>query len=223
MIIAIDGPAASGKSTIAKLLAGEIDFQYMDTGAMYRALTWKALKNKIDLSDSDALLLLARTSKISFSDESKDGIPRKIFIDDLDVSRKIRARRIENSVSLVAKVPGVRRAMVEQQRRLARKKDYVVEGRDIGTVVFPEAEVKMFITASVRERARRRQKDLRKLGHEIGLRALEREIVARDKIDSSREASPLTRAQDAHTIDTTNKTIPQVFDRALKLCLRGKQ
>lgn len=220
MIIAIDGPAAAGKSTVAKSVAQKLQFRYMDTGAMYRAVTWKALHEKIDLSDPVALTALARQAKISFSRES--GIPKQIFIDDIDVSRKIRSPKVENTVSMVAKVPGVRQAMVEQQRKLAVTGNYVVEGRDIGTVVFPDAHLKVFISASLQERARRRSKDMQKMGHVIDRRALEREIVTRDKIDSTRDASPLSRAKDAYLIDTTNKSIDQVVSEILDLYSRNK-
>lgn len=223
MVIAIDGPAASGKSTVARILAKKLGYQYMDTGAMYRALTWKVLENKIDPSDVSALSSMARGSKIFFSGDRSEGVSRAIFIDDVDVSRKIRSRRVENTVSLVAKVPEVRQAMVKQQQALAQEGDFVVEGRDIGTVVFPDAQVKIFITASTRERARRRQKDLQKLGHDVDLRTLEREIITRDKIDSTREASPLSRAQDAHVIDTTDKTVRQVLGEVLAFCPREER
>lgn len=212
IVIAIDGPAGSGKSTIARRLAGKLGFDYFDTGAMYRALTWKALKKGIDPLDEDALSSLAEKSSIKL-DKSK------IFIDGVDATRAIRTLEVTNNVSAVSSLTGVRRVMVEEQRALVEKeKDgVVVEGRDIGTVVFPQANLKIYLTATPHERAVRRQKDFSKMGREISVASLERQIIRRDRLDSTRRDSPLTKAADAHDIDTTGKTVNQVLNEILKL------
>jgi len=211
MVIAIDGLAASGKSTVAKAVAKKMGYEYVDTGAMYRALTWKALEEKVDIFDEEALVRLAKLTRIYFSDGGR------IFVDGVDVSEEIRSPRVNNAVSIVSRVPDVRRTMVKQQRAAAKGKNVVVEGRDIGTVVFPEAEVKIFLTAVPRERARRRKVELEGKGHRMDVISVEREIISRDRIDSTRPAGPLLRAPDAHVIDTTDKDAGQVVEEVLKL------
>ncbi|MDI6715850.1 MAG: (d)CMP kinase [Actinomycetota bacterium] len=216
MIIAIDGPAASGKSTVAKEVAKRLGYKYIDTGAMYRAVTWKALKEKLDITNEDALVALARGSNIEISDLKNTHYT--VTIDGEDVTEAIRSPKVSAAVSTVSKVPGVRNALVKKQRSYA---DYypnmVVEGRDIGTVVFPDADIKIFITASPMERARRRYRELKEKGHKIDLSTVERDIITRDKIDSTRPVGPLTKAPDAHLIDTTNKTIGQVVQQIIDL------
>ncbi|MEW5706252.1 MAG: (d)CMP kinase [Actinomycetota bacterium] len=216
MIIAIDGPAASGKSTVAKEVAKRLGYKYIDTGAMYRAVTWKALKEKLDITNEDALVALARGSNIEISDLKNTHYT--VTIDGEDVTEAIRSPKVSAAVSTVSKVPGVRNALVKKQRSYA---DYypnmVVEGRDIGTVVFPDADIKIFITASPMERARRRYRELKEKGHKIDLSTVERDIITRDKIDSTRPVGPLTKAPDAHVIDTTNKTIGQVVQQIIDL------
>ncbi|MDI6688965.1 MAG: (d)CMP kinase [Actinomycetota bacterium] len=213
MIIAIDGPAASGKSSVAKRIAQKLGLRYIDTGAMYRALTWKALQERIDIFDEEALVALAKQVKIHFV-RPKEGIEERIFVDDIDVTEGIRSPKVGGAVSIVSRVPEVRRVMVEEQRALAIK-DAVVEGRDIGTVVFPDAEVKIFLTAFPSERARRRKRELEEKGHKVDITLVEREIITRDEIDSTRLASPLSKAYDALLIDTTEKSIDQVVDEIL--------
>lgn len=216
MIIAIDGPAASGKSTVAKEIAKRLKISYLDTGAMYRALTWKALQTKVDLSDEMAFAKLANDAKISFSESLIDGrLHIKTYLNDIDVTEEIRLPRVSNSVSIVAKVPAVRKAMVKIQRELAVGKDVVAEGRDIGTCVFPEAEHKFFLFASTEERARRRCVELKDKGHDIKVSSLEKEIISRDTIDSTRPNSPLVKARDAHVIDTTEKNAEEVIEEVL--------
>ncbi len=216
MIIAIDGPAASGKSTVAKEIAKRLKISYLDTGAMYRALTWKALQTKVDLSDEMAFAKLANDAKISFSESLIDGrLHIKTYLNDIDVTKEIRLPRVSNSVSIVAKVPAVRKAMVKIQRELAVGKDVVAEGRDIGTCVFPEAEHKFFLFASTEERARRRCVELKDKGHDIKVSSLEKEIISRDTIDSTRPNSPLVKARDAHVIDTTEKNAEEVIEEVL--------
>lgn len=216
MIIAIDGPAASGKSTVAKEVAKRLGYKYIDTGAMYRAVTWKALKEKIDITNEDALVALAKGSQIEISD--LENACFRIKIDGEDVTEAIRMPKISAAVSTVAKVPGVRAALVKKQRSYADLyPNMVIEGRDIGTVVFPDAELKIFLSASAVERARRRYRELKEKGHKIELSAIERDIITRDKIDSTRATGPLMKAPDAHTIDTTGKTIGQVVQEIINM------
>lgn len=222
MIIAIDGPAASGKSTVAKAVAKRLGFEYVDTGSMYRALTWKALKEGIDVSDEKALARLAKASRIKFL-RPKNGEFR-ILIDSEDVTEEIRSPKVSGAVSAVSRVPDVRQAMVEMQRGFKRKgRSLVVEGRDIGTVVFPDAELKIYLTATVEERARRRYRELVAKGFEVELEVIERDIIARDKLDTTRRVSPLTKAPDAVTIDTTDKTADQVVEEIAGLAERFRK
>ncbi|MDO8885301.1 (d)CMP kinase [Candidatus Oleimmundimicrobium sp.] len=218
MIIAIDGPAASGKSTVAKEIAKRLSLYYLDTGAMYRALTWKALQEKINLSDEAALVKLANNVKISFKEDFvNEKLQVKTYLDGCDVTDEIRLPQVSNCVSIIAKVPALRRVMVEIQRRMAKGKDVVVEGRDIGTCVFPEADYKFFLNASAKKRARRRYLELKSKGHDVEISSLEKEIVSRDTIDSTRPTSPLAKACDAYVIDTTKKTIEQVIQEILRI------
>lgn len=216
MIIAIDGPAASGKSTVAREVAKRLGFKYIDTGAMYRAVTWKALKEKIDTTNKDALVALARGAEIELKDLGDTRYV--VMIDGENVTEAIRMPKVSATVSAVSKIPGVRTALVKKQRSYAEiYPDMVVEGRDIGTVVFPNAEVKIFLQASPIERAKRRYRELKEKGHAIDLPVVERDLVTRDKIDSTRAASPLVKAPDAHVLDTTNKTIGQVMQEITNL------
>jgi cytidylate kinase len=206
MIIAIDGPAGAGKSTTAKEVAQQLLFGYLDTGAMYRAITYKALRSGSNLEDDEALGALAAESRLELSDSH-------ILIDGIDVTQEIRLPEVGQAVSIVSSAPSVRRQMVEKQREVAdRLKDVVVEGRDIGTVVFPNADVKIFLTAGEAERARRRLIELKDKGLDIEAAAVENELRERDRLDSGREISPLQRAADARLVDTTDKSIEQVVD-----------
>jgi cytidylate kinase len=211
MIVAIDGPAASGKSTVARALARRLGFGYLDTGAMYRSLAWVALRDGVSLDDEDALVALALAHPVSLRLEPGATMP-EVFIDGTDVTGAIRTPEVDSAVSAVARMPEVRRILVEAQRRAAESGDYVVEGRDIGTVVFPEADVKVFITASPEERARRRAADERSVGLAPTVDDMLARIQARDHKDSSREASPLVAADDAELIDTTGMSVDQVVD-----------
>mgnify|MGYP001045278111 CR=1 FL=1 len=218
MIIAIDGPAASGKSTVSKEIAKRLGYEYLDTGAMYRTVTWQAIQNKVDFSNEAALSVLARNVRISFKENCEDGkLKVRTYLDGINVTEEIRLPKVSNYVSLVAKVPGVRKALVETQRKLAVGKDVVVEGRDIGTCVFSDAKVKIFLNASGKERARRRCLELKNKGHEVSISSLEREIISRDTKDSTRKNSPLLKASDAHVIDTTQKSIEEVVEEILKI------
>ncbi len=213
MIIAIDGPAGSGKSTVAKKVAELLGFYYLDTGAMYRCIAWLALERGIALDDAQALEQLARDNAISFSHDGAGPLASKVDIAGNDVTLEIRTPRIDKSVSAVSAVPGVRDALTNQQRSIAATQDIVMEGRDIGTVVFPNAEVKVFLTASAQERARRRalQNEARGFGETDAQRILE-DIVARDEADSTRDVAPLRPADDARSLDTTGMSIDEVCE-----------
>jgi cytidylate kinase len=216
--IAIDGPAASGKSTTAKLVAHKLGYLHIDTGAMYRAITLKALDEKIDLSDKKEIVHLAQTSTVRL--EVKDGTT-KVFLDGTEVTKRIRTQLVNRSVSTVSSYKGVREVMVHAQQTMAASGGVVLEGRDIGTVVLPKAELKIFMVASVEERARRRKKDLALVGIEANQDDLIKEIDARDQKDSSREASPLRKAADAIELDTSNLTIEEqvnfILERAKEI------
>jgi cytidylate kinase len=207
--IAIDGPAASGKSTTAKLVAQKLGYLHIDTGAMYRALTLKALEKKIDVSDKEKIVSLAQTSTIRL----EGGNPTtKVFLDGTDITDKIRMPQVNRSVSTVSSYQGVREVMVREQQRIAAHGGVVLEGRDIGTVVLPSAELKVFMVASVQERVKRRKKDLALCGIEAEEKELIKEIEVRDRKDSTRDISPLRKAADAIELDTSNLTIEEQVD-----------
>ena len=218
MIIAIDGPSGAGKSTVSKAVARRLDFSCLDTGAMYRSVAWKALQEGVSLEDAEALGRIARDNDIAFAHEAGDPLPRRVSIAGVDVTDAIRTAEIDRSVSSVASVPAVRAALVAQQQRIGRAGNYVVEGRDIGTAVFPEAELKVFLTASAAERARRRvaQNERRGIGSTDYDEVLA-DIEHRDEVDSSRDTSPLKPAADAVQMDSTGRTIDQVIDRICAL------
>ncbi|RWZ60897.1 (d)CMP kinase [Halobacillus fulvus] len=214
MTIAIDGPAAAGKSTVAKLVAKKLSYIYVDTGAMYRALTWKALKNNQSLEDELALAdLLKHTDlKLVYTDEGQ-----RVMMDGEDVSEGIRTHEVTNNVSAVAKHKSVREEMVRRQKELVKDQGIVMDGRDIGTHVLPDAEVKIFMIASVEERAERRHKENLEKGYDSDLDKLKEEIKRRDEIDSNRETAPLIKAEDAVEVDTTSLTIDQVVDKIISI------
>jgi len=206
LIVAIDGPAGSGKSTSAKLVASRLDYLYIDTGAMYRAITFLAIKNKI-LDDEKIIISLAEKSEIKL--EFIDG-ETKVFVNDEDLTRSIRTVEVNRYVSDVSKIEEVRKIMVDKQREMGSKGDGVVmEGRDITTVVFPNADVKIFLTASLDERTSRRVKEFAENGTEVKLDDIKNNLVERDRIDSNRKVSPLTQAPDAIVVDTTKYTIDE--------------
>lgn len=214
MIVAIDGPAGSGKSTVAKAVARRLGFAYLDTGAMYRAVTWLALHTGVAPDDEAAVVDLARRNPVTFTRPAGEPFATQVCIAREDVTRAIRTPEVDAAVSIVAKEPQVRDAMVAQQRASAEEAgDCVVEGRDIGTVVFPDAEVKVFLTASAEERARRRTADHAEAGHAGTEEAVLAQIERRDRIDSTREASPLRPAEGAVELDTTGMSIAEVVDR----------
>ncbi len=206
LIVAIDGPAGSGKSTSAKLVAQRLGFLYIDTGAMYRAITFEAKRRNI-LNDQDAVVDLANHIDIEL--KFIDGTTY-VKVDGYDVTGFIRTPEINQLVSDVSKIEGVRKALVDKQRIMGRKDGGVVmEGRDIGTVVFPDAEVKIFLTASIEQRAIRRKKEFEEKGIDISLEDTKNNLLKRDKIDSSRKVSPLVKAADAFEVDTSKVTIEQ--------------
>jgi CMP/dCMP kinase len=204
MIIAIDGPAGSGKSSTAKMVAFELNFLHLDTGAMYRAITLKCLGKKIAVSDVNALSRIMETTSISFTGNVPD---MQVWMDGENVSESIRSDTVTKNVSDYCAVPLVRDNLVDMQRAIARDRSVVCEGRDIGTVVFPNAELKFFLTASIEERARRRQSDFKRMGIQKEIDDLIAEISERDRKDSTRQHSPLRKAKDAREIDTTDMAL----------------
>lgn len=213
--VAIDGPAGAGKSTVAKMLAKKLGFIYIDTGAMYRSVTLKALREGTDLYDQACLSRLAQDVSIVLLPDGSGGL--KVLLNGEDVSEDIRSQEVSKNVSLVAMVPGVRRRLVELQRAMASQGGVVMEGRDIGTVVLPEAPVKVFLTASNVERAKRRREELAAKGNIIEQAQMEKEILIRDQIDSTRETDPLTPADDAVIIDSTSYSVKEVVDMIMSL------
>jgi CMP/dCMP kinase len=216
MIVAIDGPAASGKSTVARALARRLEMGYLDTGAMYRSIAWLAPRKGVSLDDEEGLTRLAADHPVTLTGEPGSGLST-VVVDGVDVTAAVRSPEVDSAVSAVARVPGLRRIMVDAQRCAASGGDYVVEARDIGTVVFPDADVKAFITASPEERARRRAADERAAGLTPTEDDMLVRISARDHKDSSREASPLMTADDAALIDTTGMSVEQVVDAIVEL------
>ena len=204
LVIAVDGPAASGKSTTSKLVAKDLGYLYVDTGAMYRAMTLKVLQHEINLEAEERISRLAEKTNIRL-EQHDDQL--KVFLDSKEVTRAIRSRAVTNAVSAVSAIKKVREVMVREQRRIGVNGGIVLDGRDLGTVVFPNADMKIFMMANVNERASRRQKDLIKEGIDVSLEELVEEINERDRKDSKRNISPLRKADDAIILDTTNLTI----------------
>ena len=216
--IAIDGPAASGKSTTAQLVARRLGFLHIDTGAMYRAMTLKVLDRGLDIGDRDHVEALAHETTIVLVSHEGANL---VFLDGLDVTSRIRSRQVTAAVSAVSSYPGVREVMVREQRRMSESGGVVLEGRDIGTVVLQDAELKVFMIADVAERARRRKQDLALSGIDATETELRAELEARDRKDSTRAASPLRKADDAVELDTSNLTIDEqvafIVERAERL------
>jgi CMP/dCMP kinase len=212
--IAIDGPAAAGKSTVAKVVAEKLSYIYIDTGAMYRALTYKALANNINLEDENSLFNTLLETKLELY-PSPNG--QLVFLDGQEVTEAIRSSEVTNSVSLVATHQKVREEMVRMQQSFAVNGGVVMDGRDIGTHVLPNAEVKVFLLASVEERAVRRHTENLQKGYSSNLEQLKEDIARRDKIDSEREFAPLKKAEDAIEIDTTSLSIPEVAEKIMVL------
>ncbi len=211
LIIAIDGPSGAGKGTVARAVAARLGYPHVDTGAMYRAVAWKALQDGVSLDDEAAMAGLAERSVI----EATDGVVR---IDGQDVARAIRTPEIDRAAAATARLPRVRSALVARQRALGATGGVVMEGRDVGTVVFPQAHVKIYLDASPEERARRRASDPAHSGGQAGsLAVVASDLAARDSSDRTRAVSPLTIAPDAVLVDTTTLTIDQVVERVMEV------
>ncbi|WP_314328260.1 (d)CMP kinase [Fusobacterium pseudoperiodonticum] len=205
LIVAIDGPAGSGKSTIAKLLAKKYNLTYIDTGAMYRMITLYLLENNIDISDLKEVERVLNTVNLDMQGD-------KFYLDNVDVSTKIREKRINDNVSKVASIKIVRSNLVDLQRKISNNKDVILDGRDVGTVIFPNAQVKIFLIASPEERARRRYNEFLEKKTEITYDEVLKSIKERDHIDSTRDESPFVKADDAIELDSTNLTIEDVVN-----------
>ncbi|MCS7462445.1 (d)CMP kinase [Paenibacillus doosanensis] len=213
--IAIDGPAGAGKSTIARLVANELGFVYVDTGAMYRAVTWSILQLHLQPDQETDVIAVAKRLDIRLV-PGQEG--QQVFVDGRDVTADIRSAAVTGNVSRVSQIAEVRRILTDKQKLLAQDKGVVMDGRDIGSHVLPDAELKIFLTASVRTRAERRYKEVRDDRADVTLEQLEREIALRDRMDEERETSPLVQAADAILLDTTEMNISQVVERILELC-----
>ena len=218
MKIAIDGPAGAGKSTVARKLAQELGFVYIDTGAMYRALTWKALQKKVDPGNTEALYELANNIRIHFEYHSGR---QKVICDGEDLTAAIRLPEVSAMVSTVASHPAIRKIMVEQQQEMARSISVVMDGRDIGECVLPDAEYKFFITASIKERTNRRAAELSDSGFTIDYDTILQDITQRDKRDSEREIGSLKILAESIVIDSSNLSIEQVLQKMLAI-IRGE-
>lgn len=212
--IAIDGPASSGKSTIAKLLADKFQLVYVDTGAMYRTLTYLALENDVKVDDEDGLVDLLRNIKITFKRTPDEQF---VFANNENVTDAIRQHDVTNNVSVVSSFSQVREELVSRQQVIAEQSGVVMDGRDIGTVVLPDADVKIFLVASVEERAERRYLENKEKGIESDFERLKQEIIARDEYDSNREISPLKQAEDAIRLDTTSLNISEVVNKCVEI------
>lgn len=214
MKIAIDGPAGAGKSSIAKLVAKKLSFVYVDTGAMFRTVAYYFLSQGKDPSDAE--MVTEECEKISISIEYKDGA-QHIFLDGTDVSTEIRQEEVGKNASVVAKNQAVRNRLLALQRQMAEKQDVIMDGRDIGTVVLPDAQVKIYLTASASVRAERRYKELVEKVESCNLKKIEEDIIARDEQDMNREIAPLKQAEDAVLVDSSYMTIEEVVDKIIEI------
>ncbi|WP_314962682.1 (d)CMP kinase [Peptostreptococcus stomatis] len=203
LVIAIDGPAGAGKSTISKLIAKNLGINYIDTGAMYRAITYKCLKSGIDINDRQKVVDLCSRTEVDFVDNS-------IYLDGVRLGEEIRTLEVSSKVSDVAKIPQVREFLLEKQREIGKRSDVILDGRDVGTHIFPDTKYKFFLNASAQERGRRRYQELVDKGQTVVLEDIIEYIKKRDYIDSTREVAPLVKADDAIEVDSTSMTIDQV-------------
>lgn len=214
LVVAIDGPAGAGKSTVAQLAAKELGYTYIDTGAMYRAVAWKVLQQGGEVTDEKILAVIPDIDV----DLSYENGKTTVRVDGQDVTGEIRTSEVSHIVSQVAALGPVREKMVDLQRKMAERGGVLMDGRDIATNVLPGADVKIYLTASIAERANRRYKELREKGLAVNLADIEHDIAARDKADMEREISPLVQAEDATLLDTTGMTIPEVVARIIGMC-----
>ena len=218
-IIAVDGPAASGKSTMAFRLANSLGYLYFDTGLMYRAVTWLVLDRKVEISDEAAVTRLAEEIPIEVSGPSlSDGRPCDVVVEGQDITWEIRKPEVEARVSVVAAYSGVRKALTQQQRRIGLRGKVVMVGRDIGTVVLPDADLKIYLDASAEERARRRYKEILERGGQADYAEILEKVIERDRVDSNRVIAPLKAADDAIILDSDNLDADAVFEKAYDLC-----
>lgn len=218
MKIAIDGPAGAGKSTLAKALARKLGYLYIDTGAMYRALTWKALQKGIDLGDVSHLCELASSTDIHF--ETTAGVQR-LKCDGEDVTEVIRSPQVSAEVSKTASIPAIRSIMVHKQQLMAQISNVIMDGRDIGEIVLPDAEFKFFLTAGLEERARRRALETKKRGYEADINSIKKDIENRDRMDSERDVGALKILDDSIVIDTSRRTADEVLTQILSIIKEG--
>lgn len=209
LVIAVDGPAGAGKSTIAKIIAKRLNINYIDTGAMYRAITYKCLKNNVDINNEEEVIKIAQNTDIDFRDNN-------LYLDKEIVNEEIRTIEVSNNVSNVAKIKEVRYLMVDVQREIGKRNSVILDGRDIGSYVFPNADYKFYLIATPEERGIRRFKELTEKGYDTSLEEIIKDIVRRDEIDSNREFAPLVKAEGAIEIDTTGKDINQVVELVLQ-------
>ena len=219
LVIAIDGPSGAGKSTVARLLAGRLGYIYIDTGAMYRAIGWKVKRAGIDPTDENKLADLCERSVVTIT---KDNTDPRFYVNGIDVTGKIRTPEMGLIASAVSKSPAVRARLLMLQRELGRNGSVVMDGRDIGTVVFPNADVKFFLDASAEERGKRRYLELKVKGMDVDLAQITREIQDRDKQDRGRDLAPLKKADDALFIDSTTLSIDETIDRMLSVIKKAK-
>jgi cytidylate kinase len=208
LIIAIDGPSGAGKGTVARVIAAELGYRHVDSGAMYRAVGWRALRDGVSLDDEEAVTQLAERSRI-------DVTSTRVTIDDEDVTRAIRTPEIDRAAGAVARLPRVRAILVARQRAMGRDSGIVMEGRDIGTVVFPDADVKIYLDASAEERARRRAHDPAHTGVPAAVADVATLLTERDRLDRTRATSPLYAAPDAAVVDTTGKSVTEVVEEVM--------
>lgn len=216
-IIAIDGPAGSGKGTITKRVANKIDFLRLDTGALYRCLTLEVIRNKIEINDIPKMTDIVRNMKIEFvPNEDMDELDY-VFLNKENVTKEIRSNEVNNIISVISSIKEVRNEMLQIQRNIAKEKNTIMEGRDIGTVVFPNADLKIYLNADIEERARRRYKENMEKGISTTYEEVLQILKNRDKIDMEREVAPLKKAEDAIEIDSTNMSIEEVVDKVVEL------
>lgn len=215
LVVAIDGPAGAGKSSVAQRVAQALGYRYLDTGALYRALAWKAIRRGLRPHDTRYIIEMARETQVEL--RQQDG-EQRVLVDGQDVTEAIRTPEVANLASPISAIPEVRELLLDWQREYGRQGGVVAEGRDTGTIVFPEAPVKIFLTASLDERARRRHKELLERGVNISYEQVKLDMEARDQRDATRHVAPLRPAPDAVVIDSTHMSLEQVVDEVLKIC-----